>query len=213
MKISKRSVQSLKRYIQYFGTTTGMPCANQVANLFLLGIDLLALSAFKHVFFLKRYLDDLLVCYSADGVDDDDDDAVEKARLILSDWNDHITLTSDASENGSQVHFLDLSISVDNNGAIRHSNYWKPLNSFMYTPWSSIHSPATKIGIVLGELNRLKTNCDDVSDFLKCVSFLRSKLIARGYPAQFLDDCELRFNTKQQQNRNYSISVRCKFWC
>ena len=81
------------------------------------------------------------------------------------------------------------------------------MNTFMYTPWSSMHSQATKAGIVMGELFRLNTNCDNHGDFLKCVEFLRSKLIARGYPAQFLDDCEAKFRMKQQQKTSSSLGA------
>ena len=189
------------------GITTGLPCANQVANLFSLGLDSVAHSAFEHIFFMKRYLDDLLVCFSYSIADFN---AAEQARITLCGWDNHIKCTTDATETGHECHFLDLSISVDTFGRIRHTIYFKPLSRFMYTPFNSNHSNSTKAGIFLGELNRLRINCDDDSNFISCAALVRSKLIDRGYPAQFLDDCEEKYknNIKNSGTQKKSADMR-----
>ena len=161
-------------FVQVVGITTGLSCAVQLANLFLLGMD----QTFKHTFSVqlhlyKRFVDDVLVVM---GENCNTQDMLNS----LNAFDDLIVCTNDGTESGTKVTFLDLDIDFSM-GALSYSTHRKPLATYGYTPADSCHSKQTLMGIVSTEAIRLLRTNSSMSSFTYHCAFFASKLKLRGY--------------------------------
>ena len=91
----------------------------------------------------------------------------------------------------TQGNFLDLSIFIDTD-RIATNLYQKPLNQFLYLPFSSFHPKHTLKGWIFGELTRYQRNCTYESDYLHHKFLFYNRLLLRCYPHRFLDPIFLR---------------------
>ena len=139
------------------GVTTGLSCACQVANIYLLGMD----SAFRYTFryscqFLKRFIDDVLVVI---------DTSISTHSMLeeLNSFSEDINRTNHETDSNTQVTFLDLNIDISSN-ELHFSPHRKKLATYGYTPYDSCHSRSTLHGIVATECVRLlRTNSHETS--------------------------------------------------
>ena len=161
-------------YMQTVGITTGLACAVQLANLYLLGMD----AAFKHTFscslsLYKRFVDDVLVVLTSRFNTDQLLDA-------LNSFDGSIICTNDGSEGDKAVTFLDLELDITSD-TLSYSTHRKPMATYNYTPYDSNHSQSTLLGIVATEAIRLlRTNCSRASfEFQR--DFFMGKLKLRGF--------------------------------
>ena len=168
-------------YEQVQGITTGLACATQLANLFLVGLDLLAMASFDNLIYnYKRFVDDILVMYhGAVRLDD--------ILAVLNSWDDTINVTHEASEVPTNVHFLDVDYTI--RPAVTFKTYRKPQCLYCYTPFTSCHPNSIKRSIVLTELVRLLRTNSSEELYLNSVQFFIAKARLRGYPLSLLHQC------------------------
>ena len=169
-----RNERAIRFFKQILGITTGLSCGVQLANGFLLGLDLEFQAAFnRHLFCYKRFVDDIIVVHD-DGVNIDE--MLEK----LNAFDVRICVTHEENENVFDTHFLDLQINIAS-GNLVVSTYRKPRCSYNYTPADSNHAPKTLLGIVATEAVRLlRTNTSENTYRFQRLFFL-GRLRDRGF--------------------------------
>ncbi|KAF8915727.1 hypothetical protein CPB85DRAFT_1217413, partial [Mucidula mucida] len=64
--------------------------------------------------------------------------------------------------------------------------YQKVMNAYLYIPWASSHSEASKRAWIRGELIRYVRICSKEEDFAKIRTTFLQRLRARGYPGRWL---------------------------
>ena len=194
---ANHGARNFKLYLQITGIATGMLCGPQIANLFLLGLDAAAQRALQRdLFFYRRMIDDVLIVVDSKWNG-------EQIAAKLDAWHECVHVTFDPDQNGLEAQFLDLQVSLNCklcNGNVAGlstceccrvcwQTFFKPLNAYLYVPWSSLHAPHIKRSIVTSQVHRLKFTNKHDADFQKNWLFLSSKFRLRGYPYSVLQLC------------------------
>lgn len=155
----------------------GLSCATQIANLFLVGLDLLVSHSLRsHIRLYTRFVDDILVIHEG---------CHNTIMHILNAWHAKIKVTHDDTESPYQTSFLDINV-VSTGGCLHYSTYRKPLNTYCYLPFSSNHSLATKAGIINTEFRRLLVTNLHECDFIAQSQLFTRKLLDRGFPIELI---------------------------
>jgi hypothetical protein len=136
-----------------------------------------------------RFIDDIFLIWK-DGYDQ-----FLRFQEVLNALDPHIKFTFTCNAKSSV--FLDLEI-FKSNQQIAFRVYQKPMNRFLYIPWSSAHPIGAKKGFIIGELTRYARNCTFKLDFLRIRSDFKTRLQLRGYPNAFI---ETIFNKVTYENR------------
>jgi hypothetical protein len=86
------------------------------------------------------------------------------------------------------ANFLDLTITIDNNGNIQTRLYEKPENLYLYLPATSAHPFSTLKGLIHGMVYRtIRLTSDKATQTIELQNLVR-RLKARGYKQSFLVD-------------------------
>ena len=134
------------------GLPTGSPVSVVLANLYLIELDAL-IQRYMVVCFYRRYIDDLCLLLTGDYADM----ILERAH----EFHPSIRLTLSAC-GVSNIPFLDLALSVAEDGQVSHELYTKPRNRFQYVPFTSCHPPFVFSGVAKGEYQRYCSFGDDL---------------------------------------------------
>ena len=141
-------------WLQLIGTAMGTSTACDYANVF-------AGYGERHIL-LPRYQQELQVLQYAGRLIDDfigvwvptttagDVDAEWEA--FKADLNGLSMLDWDVSKLVKSVDFLDLTITINDNGHVEFKTYQKELNLYLYIPPSSAHPPGCFQGLIIGNL-------------------------------------------------------------
>lgn len=80
----------------------------------------------------------------------------------------------------------------------------KEMGAYQYVPWTSAHPPATKRGIIKGELLRRLRLSDSLEDWQSTCADLLKKLLNRGYPLEVLtkEIAKISFDQSKQLRQN-----------
>ncbi|CAI7764815.1 unnamed protein product [Closterium sp. NIES-54] len=88
------------------------------------------------------------------------------------------------------MDFLDLSVfkgqRFQSSGTLDMKLFQKPMNRYLYLPFKSYHTRATKLGFIRSELQRFLLRSSSRPDFLNSRALFFARLRARGYPEKFL---------------------------
>ncbi len=186
-----------KTYRQKNGMAMGTNMAVLVANLFVAGILDNRLyreaSSFRNnIRFYRRYIDDIFMLWSGSM-----EELARFKRLI-----EHLARPLKFTLNVQQesIPFLDIEFFWDHDH-LHHKVYQKPMNRYLYIPYSSNHPPACKTGFIKGELIRYARLCSRETDFLEMKSLLMYRLKNRGYPVRFLRHVMSQVSYESQQGR------------
>ena len=169
------AVAGQKRFFfQEVGITTGLSCAVQLANLYLIGSDRAYAYTFAATMVLyRRFVGDILIMMN-------DSSSTHSMLEVLNSFHPNIVVTNDGEEDDKHVTFLDLDISIADD-CLTYSTHRKALASYSYTPFDSNHASSTLLGIVATETVRLlRTNCCKTSFEAQCC-FFSGKLKLRGF--------------------------------
>lgn len=127
-----------------------------------------------------RYIDDIFIISPSH----------VSTEYLLSRFNTldpSIQLTADG---GRRVSFLDLDIHIGRRfpkeGLLDYRVFTKDLNRYLYLPFSSFHTTATKKAFISGEILRLIRNSSTKRDFERSRESFFSNLCRRGYPPMFI---------------------------
>ena len=158
-------------YQQIDGTAMGTPCAVVYATIFLASIELPILSRSTGVLLYLRYIDDICAVMMPGTAED----FVAAFNAVYTSINlDSVTMDHTGV-------FLDLKISINNNGGMDLQLYQKPANKYQYIPPSSAHCSAVFYNWIVEELKRYRVRCTHDADYNLLVRAFATRLRARGY--------------------------------
>jgi hypothetical protein len=106
----------------------------------------------------------------------------------MDSFHDQISWTHDPIHNQG-VTFLDLCLQLkisDRGYKIQHSMYRKPLNLYLYIPFTSLHPQSVFKSFVSGEIRRINLLNQSDTDKLRHQQYFFRCLRARGYPNHWL---------------------------
>ena len=101
-----------------------------------------------------------------------------------------IKFTSEISH--SEVHFLDLTISVRPDGTIKTDLFVKPTDSASYLHFDSAHPNHCIKGIPYGQFLRIRRICSDREDFIRHCALKGQHFVRRGYPVGMIGEAFLK---------------------
>jgi hypothetical protein len=177
-----------KTFRQVIGTAMGTSVAPTYANLFLAGYEVKALQELKE-----------MLLYYGQFIDDTSAIIVGDLNAVLAFQtrfgNLHPNMKMEWTQSKFQLPFLDIHVSLEVDPSVLYRStkvhivtrvFQKALNSYLYIPWSSCHSDASKRAWVKGELIRYVRISSKSEDFKKVQQLFLSRLRARGYPGRWL---------------------------
>jgi hypothetical protein len=191
-------------YHQKEGLAMGTSCAPLVANLYAAwlerhnGIGRRIVSKGRLLLY-NRYIDDILFVFKG---------SYEELMHVLK--KDMLLPGFNISWNYSRSRavFLDIEFIMNTSmGEVRlHSRlYRKPMNKFMYIPWSSAHPETVKKSFVKAELTRFRTICSLERYFMDARRQFYENLRRRGYPSNILENW---FSKVSYSDRHKSKTLR-----
>ena len=162
-------------FLQIHGIAMGTSVAPILANLYLAFME-------RHNFIQQlplymRYLDDVIALWPTG----------QDPALLHHHFNNqdsYITFTTKVDQ--LSIDFLDLTAHKSIRNTIYFTLYKKSINRYLYLPFQSEHTLATKRGFIKGELIRLARNNTIMSNFNRNRKEFYSNLRSRGYPIRFL---------------------------
>lgn len=164
---------------QTSGIPTGSNCSVELANLWLSYEERVVLAEFPSLFY-TRYIDDIFAILPVD---------FDFSGFSQSFNSLHPRLKLEFSTPSTQVEFLDLVISVDDQHHLRFQVHQKSLNKYLYIPKFSFHSPHLFKGFIRGELLRYLLRSTKEVDFVHVAKLFYYRLTKRGYPSSFILNC------------------------
>ena len=172
-------------YHQIHGTAMGTSVAPPYANLYLARLEgrVIAESPIKPLFY-RRFIDDGFFIWTGSRAE------LDAFLHLLNSQHPSIRITHEVSD--STVHFLDLNISKDLSVPselvpLVVSTYEKPMNKYLYIPFSSFHPPSVFKGFIKSRLISFVVTNSRFEDFCTFRAKFKSRLLARGYPAAFIE--------------------------
>ena len=162
---------------QLTGVAMGTPAACQLATLYY-GIhenETLLPKYNKNLLLFKRFIDDIFGIW----IINNDTDLLEFENLKkdlpfgLLTWK-----TTDLSKT---TDFLDLTITIDNEGHITTKTFQKKMNLYLYLPHHSAHPPGMLRSLLIGCLRRYWLQNSDFDDFTHISREFFTRLLDRGY--------------------------------
>jgi len=170
-------------YHQQYGMAMGTPMAVNVANAFLYVHERNSIATFRQsMYFFSRFVDDLFLIISAStDLQSLKSDFYSKLSTIKLTW----------SPPSDSCIFLDLEIvkecnANDNVCVFEFLTYQKPLNAYLYIPFTSDHPKSNLRAFIKAELLRYNRTNTKLSNILNIRKNFWQRLRKRGYPPQFL---------------------------
>lgn len=171
---------------QTTGVAMGSPFGPTAANLFLhKKIDSLLTSRelFPEILAVYRYLDDVFFILASNTI-------IAEFHNRLNSLHSAMKFTLETSN--ASCDFLDITIFKGPRfGAASLLDtrvFQKPMNKFLYIPYSSFHRSTTLKAFLGTETRRFIRNSSSESSFLQTLTFFARNLRARGYPAKFITE-------------------------
>jgi hypothetical protein len=112
----------------------------------------------------------------------------ERWAAFKTDMNTFGKLKWEFSEQQSTVNFLDLTITIDQDGYISTHLYEKPENLYLYLPATSAHPFSTLKGLIHGMVYRTIRLTSRIEKQTEEIQNLVRRLTARGYSQTMLVD-------------------------
>ena len=171
-------------YKQLHGTAMGTSVAVCFAVLFMSFLDEMLLAAWGgcEPLLHLRFIDDGLLFWGG---------SAEELQAFLECFDNlvpSIKLTWVVSE--TTLDFLDITMfkgpRFQATGRLDVRVYQKPVNTYLYLPYSSYHPLHCKTGFIVSELNRYLLRSTSSSDYLAVKKAFYWRLRARGYPMRLL---------------------------
>lgn len=192
-------------YRQRKGTAMGACFAPNYANLFLgYWEDTFVYNQRNNVFldkvmFYCRFIDDIYLIWSGS------ESELLDFHKYLNSTNENIKLSIEYSM--TSIHFLDLSISIDDSGSLQTTIYRKSTDRNTLLRSDSFHANSLKNNIPVGQFQRLKRICSSDSDFQTQAKDMQTRFCERGYSPALVDSA---MQKAQSQNRSDLLKKRKK---
>ena len=115
---------------------------------------------------------------------------LERFIAAFNSFHEAVELTSEISE--ESLDCLDVILTVEENGCISTSIFYKPTDSHSYVDYSSNHPSNCLDSIPYSQFLRLRRICSDDSDFKVQCDTLSGFFRDRGYPQSVIDKSRAR---------------------
>ncbi|CAH2293015.1 Hypothetical predicted protein, partial [Pelobates cultripes] len=166
------------------GTAMGTACAPSYANLYLGWWEENILPAITKdqydtcIYSWHRYIDDILVFWLG---------SVDKFQKLVRDLNNNtIGLQLTHVIDSEHLVFLDLNITVLEDGKVETELFRKDTATNSLLNWTSYHPVKLKSGIPFGQYLRARRNCSTETSFQREANKLRTMFKQKGYPNRIL---------------------------
>ena len=171
-------------WVQLSGTAMGTPPAPAYATLYFYVHELsFTITHLPNLRFYRRFIDDGIGIWIP--CDDPVDDAIRWSEF-QSDVNSFGKLTWEFSQRTTSVDFLDLTITIKDNGRISLCLYEKAMNLYLYLPPHSAHPPGVLKGLITGRVRKIWQVTSELEDRHRLLRLLFTRLCARGYDSNWL---------------------------
>ena len=131
-----------------------------------------------------RFIDDILSFYTHGR------EELDKFIAHLNSCHSTIKFTADISD--KEVHFLDLTIKLNEDGTLTTSLYSKPTDSHNYLLYNSSHPDHCKSGMPYSQLLRVRRICSEESDFITHSFTMCNHFVRRGYPQEIVENALIK---------------------
>ena len=167
-------------YLQIHGTAMGTKMAPSYANLFLAFFEANALkNAPSQPHTWLRYIDDIFMIWT---------EGLDNLKIFIDYLNNiHSTIKFTSSHSSTNIPFLDVSVSLTNDGSISTDLYTKPTDKHQHLLYSSCHPLHTKKAIPFSLALRLRRICSTDATFHTRTAQLTTYLLKRGYNRNFVN--------------------------
>jgi hypothetical protein len=168
-------------YKQLDGIAMGTNCAVSLANIYLGKLLDPYILQNNHIFFYKRYIDDLFILWNG-------------SLPTLNHFTNQLKLLINGIDfdkpkiHSHNIDFLDLEIFYMKNH-FEFRTFQKSINKYQYITPRSCHPPHVFKGFIKGELTRYKRNSSSIKYFVNSKNLFKTRLLLRGYKPSFLDKC------------------------
>ena len=125
-----------------------------------------------------RYIDDIFMIWT---------EGLDKLKIVIDYLNNiHPTIKFTSSHSSTNIPFLDVSVSLTNDGSISTDLYTKPTDKHQHLLYSSCHPLHTKKAIPFSLALRLRRICSTDATFNTRAAQLTTYLLKRGYNRNFV---------------------------
>ena len=167
-------------YLQIHGTAMGTKMAPSYANLFL---GFFEDNALKNAPFQPhtwlRYIDDIFIIWT---------EGLDNIKIFIDYLNNiHSTIKFTTLHSSTNIPFLDVSVSLTNDGSISTDLYTKPTDKHQHLLYSSCHPLHTKKAIPFSLALRLRRICSTDATFHTRTAQLTTYLLKQGYNRNFVN--------------------------
>ena len=162
-------------FLQIHGIAMGTSVAPILANLYLAYME--RDPFIQQLPLYMRYLDDVIALWPSGR-------NPTELHHHFNSKDSFITFT--AKVELQSIDFLDVTAHKSIQNTIYFSLFKKTINRYLYLPFNSEHTLATKKGFIRGELIRLARNNTRLIDFISNRKTFYGNLRSRGYPIDFL---------------------------
>jgi hypothetical protein len=169
---------------QKIGTAMGTKVAPTYACLFMGSLENKILQAWKgpapHLW--RRYIDDIFFIWRA-SVED-----LEAFIKFINDQHPYIKFTATYDNTTKTIPFLDMSVSINDDGLLETDLFRKETAKVQYLLTSSCHPGHITKNIPFSLAYTVKRICSKDEDFKLRLEQLRQNLLSRSYPPKIIDD-------------------------
>lgn len=139
----------------------------------------------RGILFYRRLIDDAFIIQLSSHKKEKYNDLVQALNNFGDDGS---RLQWEVSQPAKHAVFLDLNLTIQDNGTIHTSTYVKPMNLHLYIPAHSAHSPGVLKSLIFGQLLRFWKQNSQRKDFIKACHDFYHHLRNRGYHSSTLNE-------------------------
>ena len=163
-------------YLQTHGTAMGTRTAPSYANIFMADLENKLLDNSPNnlqPLIWKRYIDDIFVVWTH---------GEESLHTFINHLNtSHPTIKFEHEYSHSNIHFLDTTVTLTQQGTLVTSLYTKPTDRTLLLHNKSHHPIHCKQGVIYSQALRYRRITTQDGEFLNKLDRLRTTLLTRGY--------------------------------
>ena len=168
-----------RHYLQVGGTAMGTKVAPSFANTFMGWFeDIYVYTYHKQPHIWVRFIDDIFVIWLGS--------EVELHQFVEYLNNCLPSIKFEAEISTTSVNFLDVTVSITENGDIKTGLYTKPTDAHNYLSYQSCHPPTCKDSIPYSQFLRLRRICSDSTDLIVEAKKMSSHFHRAGYPKKLI---------------------------
>lgn len=159
----------------------------------------------KHIFFWRRYVDDVLCLFT--GTDSD----LEQFFNYLNSCHNNINFTLE-KENNKQINYLDLNISRKNH-KLEYSIYHKPTATDTTINATSYQHPQTKTTPFIYYVDRLISIPMSGENFEKELNHIKHLAVKNDFKPDLIDKLVRRRLRKRLSGNDITVERKEDYWC